>query len=416
MTTTARRTPRVFKVGVWASLQAAALCLGAGCSSSATSGGEGGASNSSELFAVPTQIFGADFLTATSYVPLVPSLDVSRIELDGAREIDARATMAHVGKWLFLASSTSPVIERFEVTDAGKLKPAGRLSFAERGLPDYFSIDEWGAAVVSPEKAYVFNTSDGSHVVWNPTTLEIVGEIPGPDILVEGYTLESVAIVRGNYMYRVFTLLNYESWDFLAEPQYLAVYDVRTDELISISQDGRCPQLYSRPFADEAGDIYFSNYIWTPVISAMGTYPKSCALRVKSGEAEFDPDYKLDFAEELTDGREAGILRYLGDGQALLDVFHDERVTFEEDSDPEEIANTPNWRIWSVDLKTKTGSPLAEFDFKTAGYQDASVDDRTFLMVPNDDYSETTSYEVVSGEPKQRFKIQGSSYQMARLK
>src|SRR5690606_27089285 len=152
-----------------------------------------------------------------------------------------------------------------------------------------------------------------------------------------------------------------------------------------------------------------------PALSLTGDYPKSCALRVKRGAETFDPDFQLNFAD-ITDGREAGILRYLGDGKALLDVFHDERATIDANTDAEELANTTNWRLWSVDLGSKTGAPLDGFDFKAAGYQDVEVDGRTFLMVPNEDYSETTSYEVVSGDVAQRFKIQGSSYFMARVR
>jgi hypothetical protein len=381
--------------------------------------GQGGSHDDSDgggpLFAVPTEIYSADSSSSTSYVPVVSSLDVSRIELNKARELNGRATMAVVGDWLFLASSSAPIVERFRIASDGSLKSDGRLSFANHGVPEFFAIDPWGAVFVSAEKAYIFNGNDGSHVVWNPTTMEITGEIPGPDIAQEGYQFESIAIVQGNRMYRVFTLLNYDTWEFLAAPQYLAVYDVDTDELVNLVEETRCPQLYSRPFVDESGDIYFSNFIWTPALSVTGDYPKSCALRVKHGAATFDPDFQLNFAD-ITDGREAGILRYLGNGRALLDVFHAERATIDANTDPQELANTSNWRLWSVDLGSRTGAPLDGFDFKAAGYQDVAVDTRTFLMVPNEDYSETTSYEVVSGDVEQRFKIQGSSYFMARVR
>lgn len=400
----------------WAAMATLLALLGlAGCSGNESDAGDGG-DDSAAHFAIPTEIFGADFASSTSYVPIVPSLDVSRVELDDAREVNARATMATVGGFMFLASSSAPIIERFEVGSDGSLEPTGRLSFANHGLPEYFAIDEWGAVIVNAQKAYVFNTSDGSHVVWNPTTLEITGEIPGPDIGREGYSFESIAILRGNRMFRVFTLLNYDTWEFLAAPQYLAVYDVETDELINLVEETRCPQLYSRPFGDESGDIYFSNFIWSPVLSLTGDFPPSCALRVKQGEEAFDPDFQLNFAQDITGGREAGILRYQGEGKALLDVFHDERVTVSEDTDAEELANTPSWRLWSVDLRSMTGTPLPDFDFKAAGYQDVAVDGRTFLMVPNDDYSETTSFEVIGGEVTERFKIQGSSYFMARVR
>jgi hypothetical protein len=386
------------------------------CSDSGSDDDGPGSESGGPFFAVPSEVYGADFATSTSYVPIVPSLDVKEISLDDAREVDGRASIARVGDWLFIASSSAPVIDRFEVEADGSLKDAGRLNFSNYGVPEFFAIDAWGAVFVNEEKAYIFNGSDGSHVVWNPTTLEITGEIPGPDVVVDGYNLESIAFVRGNRLYRLFTVLNYDSWEFLAEPQYLAVYDLEKDELIDLVEETRCPQLYNRPFIDESGDIYFSGWVWTPGLTLTSDYPASCALRIKDGEDTFDPDWQLNFAEDVTDGREAGILRYLGDGKALLDVFHDERVTIDDDTDAQELVNTPNWRLWTIDLETKAGGPLEPFDFKAGGYTDIEVDGRTFLMVPNEDYSETTAYEVVDGEAVEGFKVQGSSYHMVRVR
>ena len=149
------------------------------------------------LYAIPTEVYGADFATSTSFVSVVPSLDVERIGLDQAREKDGRASVMAIDNYLYVASSSAPVIERFAVQPDGSLVEAGRLSFANYGLPEFFSIDAWGNIPISPTKAYVFNGSTGAHVVWNPETLEIVGEIPGPEVLRPGWDLESVAIVRG---------------------------------------------------------------------------------------------------------------------------------------------------------------------------------------------------------------------------
>lgn len=367
-------------------------------------------------FVVPTQLYSPDFSTSTSYVPVVSSLDVDEVSIDDAKELNGRASSAVVGEWLFLASSSEPVVTRYTVDDEGRLSEDGRLNFSNYGVPEHFSIDSWGAVFVNEEKAYIFNGSDGSHIVWNPSTLEITGEIPGPDVVVEGYNLESVAIVRGDRMYRVFTALNYDTWEFLAEPQYMAVYDVESDELVDLVEETRCPQLYSRPFVDESGDIYFSGWVWTPGLTLTSDYPKSCALRVKSGEDDFDRDWQLDFAADLTDGREAGIMRYLGNGKALLDVFYDERADINDETDAQELSNTPNWRLWTVDLEAMTGAPVEGLDFKAGGYTDVQVDGRTFLMVPNENYSRTTAYEVIDGEAVETFEIEGSSYQMVRVR
>jgi hypothetical protein len=379
-------------------------------------GADGGKeSDAQKFYVVPTEVYGADFTDSTSYIPIVPSLDVDEISLDDAKEISGRASIGLVGKWLFIAGSSEPVVTRYEITEDGKLKEDGSLNFMNYGVPEFFAIDSWGAVFVNPEKAYIFNGSDGSHIVWNPTTLEITGEIKGPDITKEGYNLESIAVVRGNRMYRLFTLLNYDTWEFLAKPQYLAVYDLDKDEIIDIVEESRCPQLFNRPFVDESGDIYFSGWVWSAGLALTSDYPKSCALRVKKGDDTFDPDWQLNFGD-VTDGRQGAMLRYLGKGQALLDVFHAERVEIDDKTDPEELANTPNWRLWKIDLEKKTGAPIESLDFKAGGFTDITIDGRTFLMVPNEDYSETKAVDLIGDETKDGFKVRGSSYDVRRIR
>lgn len=362
-------------------------------------------------FVVSTQIYGD---VTTSYLPVVSSLDVDEISLEDAKEVDGRSSIAQVGKWLYVAASSEPVVTRYTIGEDGSLDEDGRLNFANYGVPEFFAINAWGAVFVNEEKAYIFNGSDGSHVIWNPTTMQITGEIAGPGIVKEGYDMESVAVVRGDRMYRLFTFLNYDTWEFLPEPQYLAVYDVQSDELLDLEEETRCVQLYALPSVDENDDIYFSGHVWTPGLALTSDYPRSCSLRVKAGEDDFDDEWQLDFAE-VTDGREAATLRYIGDGKALLDVFHDERTEITEDTDPYELVSTANWRLWLVDLEDKSGAPIESVGFKGAGLTDVKVGNRTYLMLPNADWSETTAWELVGNDVVERFKIQGNTYQTLKF-
>ena len=388
------------------------------------SGGDGGAPNGiggstgqdgsdQDWFVISTQVYGD---TTTSYIPVVPSLDVDEVSLKNAKELDGRSSIAQIGEWLFVATSTKPVVTRYLVEKDGSLTEDGSLNFSNHGVPEFFSIDAWGAVFVDEEKAYIFNGNDGSHVIWNPTTMKITGVIEGPDLVQEGYDIESVAVVRGNRMYRVFTFLNYDTWEFLQEPQYLAVYDLEKDELIKLEEETRCPQIYAQPSVDEDKNIYFSGHVWTPGLALTGDYPKSCALRVKAGEDEFDDEWQLNFADDVTDGREAATLRYIGGGKALLDVFHDERVEIDDNTDPQEVVSTSNWRLWLVDLEDKSGAPLEGIGYKGAGLTDVQIGDRTFLMLPNADWSETTAWELVDGEAIKGFKIHGNTYQTLQLR
>ncbi len=399
---------------------AAAMIVGASLVLAPACGDGGGKPNdglTGDIFAVPSEIYSPDFTTSSSFVPFVSSLDVPRIGLDSAREVADRASVRAIGNWVFIASSAAPVINRFTVEPDGALTPAGSLNFEAYGLPAFFSIDPWGNVPISDTKALIFNGTDGSHVVWNPTALTIEGTIPGPDIVMEGWAMESSpGFIRGNRMYRTFGYLDYDAWRFNTTTQYLAVYDLDTNSLVSVTEEDRCPLIYTRPLIDENKEIYFSGWVWTPAETLINDAPKNCALRIRNGQDAFDPSWQLTYADDVTAGREGAVLRYLGNGKALLDVFYDEEVPITAETTAEDLTAEPFWRLWIIDLNTMVGGPIEQLGYKAGGYTDVTVDGRTFLMVPNDNYSETTAWEITPTGAQEGFKIQGSSYQILKIR
>ncbi|HTV22162.1 MAG TPA: hypothetical protein VMG12_25910 [Polyangiaceae bacterium] len=365
-------------------------------------------------YAIATEIYGADFATSTSFVRLVPSLDAGEIELATAREYNGRATVATVGKWLFIMDGEVPIIDRFIVGADGTLTLDAQLSFANYGMP-YWTIDAWGNVMVSPTKAYFSNPGDGSLIVWNPTSMQIIREIPLPTSAPPELELQaSPAVLRGGQLFQLFSWGSFDRFEFSQVPQQLGVYDVETDELVSLTEESRCPAVYSQPFEDEAGSLYFSNHVWSPMETLVKGAPQSCSLRVLAGETTFDPDWQLRYAD-FADGREGAVLRYTGNGQGLADIFYDERMTITSATDPAELGQSSNWRLWTVDLAAGTGAPIEAFDYKPGGYNDVEVDGRTWLLMPSADYARTTGYELVDGAPVERFGIQGSSYHLVEL-
>jgi hypothetical protein len=367
------------------------------------------------LYAIATEIYGADFATSTSFIRLVSSLDGGEIDLGAAREYNGRATLGTVGDWLFIMDGEQPIIERFSVGADGALTQTGQLSFANYGMP-YWTIDAWGNTMVSPTQAYFTNPGDGSLIVWNPTSMEIVREIPLPLDAPAGLELQAApAYLRGDRLFRLFSWANFDTFEFSKAPQQLGVYDTTSDELVALAEDDRCPAVYSEPFEDEAGALYFSNHVWSPMETLVKGAPQSCSLRVLAGEAAFDPEWQLKYAD-FADGREGAVLRYLGNGQALADIFHDERTTITSETDPSELGQSSNWRLWTVNLETDVGAPIEGLDFKPGGYNDVHVGGRSFILMPSDNYARTTAYELLDGAAIRRFGIQGSAYHMVELR
>lgn len=383
-------------------------------------GGDPGAPGGSTVgavgpfYAIATEVYGADFSTSTSFIRLVSSLDVPEIDLASAREYNGRATVGTVGKWLFIMDGAQPIVERFTVGADGSLTLDGELSFANYGMP-YWTIDAWGNTMVSPTKAYFSNPADGSLIVWNPTSMSIDREIPLPELASGDLELQSSpAILRGDRLFRLFSWANFDTFEFSRAPQQLGVYDTVSDELLTLVEDNRCPAVYSEPFEDEAGALYFSNHVWSPMETLVKGAPQSCALRVLAGETTFDPGWQFRYAD-FAEGREGAVLRYLGNGQALADIFYDERTSITSETDPSDLGQSSNWRLWSVNLESGTGAPIEGLEFKPGGYNDVHIGDRTLILMPSADYARTTAYELVDGTAVSRFAIQGSSYHMVEL-
>lgn len=366
------------------------------------------------LYAIANEVYTDD--DSTTYVSVLSSLDVTEIDYDAAIEYaGGRATIAAYDGALFVASPEAPAITRFAVDRDGTLEEEGTVSFLDYGF-ESVSIDEWGNAFISTTKAYLFHP-DGSAVIWNPTTMEIRGEVDQGDFdLVRdfGDLNGSAAVARGNRLFKTVFWSDWDAWKTSSE-QYLAVYDTDSDVLIELIEETRCPGLGNRVASDEDGNLYFSNWIWNVAETLVAGAPESCALRIESGEERFDQDFRLAYPE-ATGGRQGAMFTYLGDGEALVSVFHDERATIDAGTAPAELASTDNWRLWMLDMEAGDAAPLEGIEWMTGAATTVGLDGRSFVMVPGADWSVTSVYELERGQATHRFDVNGWSYQFQKLR
>jgi hypothetical protein len=351
----------------------------------------------------------------TTYINLLDTLDLTAIDYGEAIERPGRGAIAAHGGALFVSEGEEPVITRFAVTSGRELEMTGRISFANFGF-EAASLDEWNTTFVSPTKAYLLDYATGSHIIWNPTSLEITGEIEAPDLVRENLDLDgSTAVVRGNRMFRTFFWKDWKAYTTSRE-QVLATFDVENDRLISQTSETRCPGLNNRVEVDESGALYFSNWIYNVSETLVRNAPRSCALRILPGAEGFDPGWVLPFAD-LTEMREAAGLSYLRGGRGFLAVFHHERVTIDAMTDPQELALSANWRLWGVDLGQRTARPIEGIDWLIGGYSTVKLDGRTFVLVPGEDLAKTSVYEVSDdGRATLRFEARGFAYQLVKIR
>lgn len=396
-----------------ATLVASTLAL-AGCGDGNKNTGDSGTGG--PLYAIMYEVF--DDSGSTSYLSLLNSLDLDEVDLSQAREFGGgRAFIQAYDGALFVGDAETPTVTRYSVAENGELVTGRTLSFANYGL-DAGQFDAWNATFISPTKAYLLDFKEGTTIIWNPSTMEITGDIPAPDEFHrEGLSFESTpGALRDGRLFRTVSWVNYDdaeySTDFL-----LAIYDVENDRIVDLVEETRCPVPGNLVHQDEAGNIYFSNWVWPVAGAIMRDAPAPCVLRINAGEDRFDPEWTLD-CRDVTGGRQGAMFSYLEDGRALISAFYDERTTFDETTDPWGYVGSNNWRIWSMDLESTAGAPLDGIDFNGGAFTPVSFDGRLFLLVPGgeEDNWATQLYEVEDGRASPHVKLPGWSYQFVKLR
>ena len=106
-------------------------------------------------------------------------------------------------------------VTRYSVSPDGELTDELTMGLGMFGLTAG-SLDDWNAIFISPTKAYLFDASQAVNIIWNPSTMEVLGSIPpSPEFKREGLTLEtSPAAVRGNRLFRTFSWANYDTAEY----------------------------------------------------------------------------------------------------------------------------------------------------------------------------------------------------------
>src|SRR5262249_5746600 len=152
------------------------------------------------------------------------------------------------------------------------------------------------------------------------------------------------------------------------------VVDVARDEVVDVLE-APCPGL---DFAtqDDAGNFYFSSWVFAPGGAAVLDQPTTCVAKLPVGEDT--PEKLFDFPD-LTEGRQGGGMRYLGEGKALLSVLHDERSTSD---DVTEVTYGANWQFWLYDLEQGSAEPVDGIPFNAGAAYDAFVDGKPHILVP----------------------------------
>jgi hypothetical protein len=380
-------------------------------------GGGGGNTNGGlkNLYATVDEVYTDT--GSISYVVFMGSPDVKELDYSNAIETSTgRATIGTVGGRVFVSGPDDPVVTRYSVSEAGVVTKEKDMTFAGKG-EQYIDMSEWSTTFVSPTKAYTVGAS-GQTIVWNPELMEITGTIPFPAALERAGKMPTCGqgVVRGNRMVRGFGYADPMTGD--PDPDsFLIVYDLDSDTVASTATELPCPSISNLVNADAAGNVYFSNWLWSVGFAAIGKTPKNCVLRMQPGSTEVDPTWTFKYSE-IADGRDGAMFSPAESGKAVFAVLYDEELDpVDETTDPWVLAGEKKWRLWSMDLATKTTGLVDGLDWIIGASATYHLDGRVFTSIPMDGMSWATEFfEIKDNRAVPTFKARGWSFQLIKIR
>lgn len=355
----------------------------------------------------------------TTYILLADTVDLpSQVTLDRAREFPGYASIASVDGRLLIASATDPSVTSYTATPELDWVDGARVSFGAYGAQD---AGFWNQFFLDDHTAYL-TLEISSRIVWDPTSMEILEllEDTNLELVRAGLELEPTVSRQPRPpvppVLRPFYYHDEQYFQFGAITP-IAVYDPQTHEEAAVI-DAPCPavEVESR---DEAGNAYFSAWTYGPELGMYGQGPALCVARI-SADNTVDESWNTDLRSAF-DGSEVGVFRYMRDGKALVTALEPGAIqadfTGEIDEDVVNALSGDVWRLWLLDLETMDAKPVEGLDLMTRLFNWTSVDGRTFLMIPQDEWTNTKVVEIdTNGVATERFTTIGNLYDWVRVR
>jgi hypothetical protein len=365
------------------------------------------------VFLLGTRVW--DDAAATSYFHLVDSLeagtevDVSKaVEVPGAAKLFAIADLG----WFAFGDGETPKLARYTLGENGALVRGAELSLVNYGVASLWDT----LYVVSATKLYYPDRENARLIIINPTEMRIEGEVELPETVRKGY----VALYGYKPHFRNGELLFSVGWfdwdnDRVLPETGLVVLDTATDSA-RFEVDDRCGGI-TTSVEIASGDVYFVSSALagaTHRIGRLGTEP--CALRLRAGAREFDPDY-LSRLEDVTGAQISGEPIPAGGNALFLRALDESLARIAPETASWDITGQSAWRWWRWDVVTDAAEELSELRPSTADVLWFQVGRRVFGTETKTDYSETTLIELTAEDgPRRALTAPGFLHGVAQIR
>lgn len=316
----------------------------------------------------------------TSYVQTIPAIvDGDRLTTESAVELPSFGRMffdAEAG--LFLGAGDGESLTEYIVGDDGRLVPGETISFASFG----FGVVPFPHVFAAADRAFLFSGQQRVGAIWNPQTLTLEGEVDLSSLVREGLNFEVDAGVARDG--KIFLPLQYVDFISLAvfEGVAIAVIDVETGVVESVTTDERCVGGFTRPVLADDGTIYVLGDGYGGLLNIFGEdAPDTCLLRIPPGQETFDSDYMVALPP-LLGGRQGISFNYAGDDVAFVVALYEDRLSEAGRRSTLAAIEDPAARWWRVDLSAMEGTELTDLGFLALRAGNSQVvGDRVFLTV-----------------------------------
>lgn len=374
-----------------------------GCSDDGATGGGGGDGGGGTG---GTGGAGAGALFSIAGIVIQPtgrSLFVQTIsELSGSygleTAVEAPGNSRHwaYGGAVYIGLAEEPTLVRYVPDDAGDLVVDARLSFQSYGVSGIPA----GIAFLRPDKAYLILHEALTIVLFDPSTMEITGEIDISSLAKPDFSLETWMVTHHEGRLYV-PVRHIDAVAFLIDPLVsVAIFDTETDSLVAVAEDDRCVAA-SQPAVGPDGAIYVlgdgRNYL-TQLIAMQRELepPSTCVIRIPEGETSFDPDFYVDVAT-IADGRDAvtAMWQVAGDrSSAFAKMYYPEELPPDADLTGTNLWGYPVFKLWRLELgDTITAVETSGQPFSLVDFGGVPVDNGLFFGV-SPDSATTTVYRV----------------------
>jgi len=388
------------------------LTVLSGCSeeSQGTTTGEVG-----ELYSIGSIIQNPE--GRTLLVQTLQSLDED-INNDNALEFSGNARHWAHGGAVYIGLAEEPTIEKYVPDAGGKLVSSGRVSFLSHGLTSVPA----GQVFISDTKAYLFAEGQYRVIVWNPSTMEIAGEIDLSMLKKDDFNIELwTASLAGDRVYVPLRYVNFNAKEIFHQVSVVQI-DAAADKVVGVAHDDRCVGA-STPAVTDDGTVYVladgrSYLAQVYAVEKKETPPANCILRIRPGETSFDPDFFVS-VPSIAGGRDVVTsLWYVRDGVGYAKMYYPEQLEPGADTSGFQFWFNPAFKLWRIQLGDQVSAEEVNgAPFSMIAFGGASIGGSLFLGETQDAKTCTVyAMDPDKNQAEPRFEMQGAMRDLYRLR